>query len=363
MSLDFLDSFSFLWAWMLAFLPLPWIMRLILPPAAQKQLPLFAPHLMARLSKSTSLPSLEANGQQRRIPWLFILLWLLIILAAMRPVWFLTPTTFTASGKDMMLAVDLSGSMEKNDMILDGKPVDRLTSVKAVVSQFIKKRQGDRMGLVVFGTQAFLQSPLTYDLKTVESLLNQTEIGMAGNNTAIGDAIGITLKHLRQAHQKNAVMILLTDGSNTAGTVQPIDAAKQAKKMGLKIYTIGIGRSQASAMSVFFGGSDMDLATLKNIAKITGGQFFYAADTDKLNKVYDSIDKLESTPHELHQYRMREELFVWPLGLALLLSLLVVINRLYQPSRLFKNRLNTTETENSSSTSTDSTGPSSGGSL
>ncbi|MBN2607065.1 MAG: VWA domain-containing protein [Thiotrichales bacterium] len=328
--LDFFDSFSFLWAWMLAFLPLPWIIRLILPPASQKQLPLFAPHLMARLSKSARLPSLEANGQQRRIPWLLILLWLLLILAAMRPVWFLTPAAFTQSGKDIMLAVDLSGSMEKNDMTLNGRPVDRLTSVKTVVSQFIKKRQGDRMGLVVFGTQAFLQSPLTYDLKTVESLLNETEIGMAGNNTAIGDAIGITLKHLRQAHQKNAVMILLTDGSNTAGTVQPIDAAKQAKKMGLKIYTIGIGQSQESAMNVFFGGSDMDLATLKNIAKITGGKFFYAADTDKLNQVYASIDKLESTPHLLHQYRMREELFVWPLGLALLLSLLMVAHRLYR---------------------------------
>ncbi|BBN58479.1 vWA domain-containing protein [Hydrogenovibrio marinus] len=328
--LDFFDSFSFLWAWMLAFLPLPWIIRLILPPASQKQLPLFAPHLMARLSKSARLPSLEANGQQRRIPWLFVLLWLFLVLAAMRPVWFLTPAAFTQTGKDMMLAVDLSGSMEKNDMTLNGRPVDRLTSVKTVVSQFIKKRQGDRMGLVVFGTQAFLQSPLTYDLKTVESLLNETEIGMAGNNTAIGDAIGITLKHLRQANQKNAVMILLTDGSNTAGTVQPIDAAKQAKKMGLKIYTIGIGQSQESAMNVFFGGSDMDLATLKNIAKITGGKFFYAADTDKLNEVYASIDKLESTPHLLHQYRMREELFVWPLGLALLLSLLMVAHRLYR---------------------------------
>lgn len=336
MSWTIFDSFSFLWVWMIAFLPLPWIIRLILPPASQRQLPLFAPHLMARLSKSTRLPSLQANGKQRHIPWLFILLWGLLILAAMRPVWFLTPTAFTASGKDMMLAVDLSGSMEKNDMTLDGKPVDRLTSVKTVVSQFIKKRRGDRMGLVVFGTQAFLQSPLTYDLKTVESLLNETEIGMAGNNTAIGDAIGITLKHLRQAHQKNAVMILLTDGSNTAGTVEPMDAARQAKKMGLKIYTIGIGRSQESAMNVFFGGSDMDLATLKNIAKTTGGKFFYAADTKQLNQVYDSIDKLESSPHQLHQYRMREELFVWPLGLILIISLLLAANRLYQPWVRFK---------------------------
>lgn len=330
MSGSFLSSFDFLWVWMVAFLPLPWILRILLKPAEKKHVPLLAPHLLKRLSGRLSQAPYRLNGQGRTVPWFYLLLWGLLILAAMRPVWFLAPATFNASGKDIMLGVDLSGSMEKNDMTLDGNAVDRLTSVKAVVSDFIRKRRGDRMGLVVFGTQAFLQSPLTYDLHTVNTLLQETEIGMAGNNTAIGDAIGITLKHLKQMHQKHAVMILLTDGSNTAGAVQPMDAAKQAKKMGLKIYTIGIGRAPASAMSVFFGGNDMDVATLKAIAKMTGGQFFSASDTNQLNEVYQTINKLESTEHQIHQYRQREELFVWPLGLALLLSFLPAVFRIFR---------------------------------
>lgn len=334
MSFAFFDNFHFLWPWMVAFLPLPWLVRIIMRAADQKQLPLLAPHLVQRLQTQASQNIISPSLHRRRMPVTFLAIWLLLILAAMRPIWFLTPANFTASGKDIMLAVDLSGSMETNDMPLDGKAVDRLTSVKKVVSDFIQKRQGDRMGLVVFGSQAFLQSPLTYDLHTVNTLLQETQIGMAGNNTAIGDAIGITLKHLKQAHQKNAVMILLTDGSNTAGTVKPLDAANQAKKMGLKIYTIGIGQSSQNTMNAFFGGNgggDMDLATLQNIAKITGGKFFNAADSRQLNQVYETINQLESSEHQLHQYRLREELFVWPLGLALLLSLWLAFNRIYHP--------------------------------
>ncbi|WP_373018594.1 VWA domain-containing protein [Thiomicrorhabdus sp.] len=321
------QNFEFLWPWMIAFLPLPWLVRLLMKPVQQQQTALLAPQIMQRVSTQFAKESLiQPEVKTRKIPWLFVLLWGLFILAAMRPIWYLTPTPFTTSGKDMILAVDLSGSMQKADMYLDGKDVDRLTAVKSVVAEFIEQRQGDRMGLIVFGSQAFLQSPLTYDLKTVKTLLNETEIGMAGNNTAIGDAIGLTLKHRMKNHQNESVLVLLTDGSNTAGEVDPIKAAEKAAQLGLKIYTIGVGQvKHRIGLDAFFNGgkSDMDIDSLKKIAELTHGQFFLANDTRQLQEIYQSINQLESVEHEVHSYRLRSELYVWPLGLAFLISLLL----------------------------------------
>lgn len=329
---SFWDSLHFIWPLMLSVFPLPWVIRRLWKPANQEQTPLLAPQIMHRVEQQLVQPKwVQPTQQNRLMPMSMIFLWSLLILAAMRPVWFLTPTPFNATGKDMILAVDLSGSMHTNDMQMGAHDVNRLTAVKSVVHQFIQKRQGDRLGLVVFGTQAFIQSPLTYDLKTVQTLLDETAIGMAGNNTAIGDAIGLTLKHLKSmgAKANKTVLILLTDGSNTAGAVQPIAAAKRAKKAGLKIYTIGIGRQKSSGLGSFFNptSSDMDVATLKRIAKITGGKFFYAPDTLILNKVYQTINKLESSPYQLHQYRLQTELYPWPLGLFMILSLLLVVRQ------------------------------------
>ncbi|MBD3611312.1 MAG: VWA domain-containing protein [Hydrogenovibrio crunogenus] len=333
------QQFEFIWPWMIAFAPLPWLIRILLKPAVQRQTPLLAPHLMQRLRHTPQPQFVQANRRSIKIPLTGIFLWSLVVLAAMRPVWFLNTTPFQASGKDLMLAVDLSGSMEKTDMPLRGVEVDRLTAVKSVVKNFIQKRQGDRMGLVVFGSQAFLQSPLTYDLNTVETLLNETEIGMAGNNTAIGDAIGIALKHLHQNSEKKAVLILLTDGSNTAGAVQPLDAAKQAQEMGLKIYTIGIGQNQATGLDAFIFGPNrnMDTTTLQKIAELTQGRFFMAKDTNQLNEIYQLIDQLEASQHDINNYRLREELFIWPLGLTFLLSLLLMGLKLYPLPHAVKN--------------------------
>ncbi|NPA71198.1 MAG: VWA domain-containing protein, partial [Gammaproteobacteria bacterium] len=295
-----LSDIEFVWPWVIAFLPLPWIIRRILHAVPQKQTPLIAPHIIHRVEHElTQDHRLNTAPQSSKIPPFFILLWLLILLAAARPIGYLTSTPFEVSGKEMMLAVDLSGSMQKQDMYLNGQDVNRLLAVKSVVSDFIQKRKGDRIGLVVFGTQAFLQSPLTYDLTTVNSLLHETEIGMAGNNTAIGDAIGLTLKHLQKSKAKKAVLILLTDGSNTAGKVNPIEAAKRAKQMGLKIYTVGVGRiASRTGLDMFLGNkSDMDIDTLKRISDITQGQFFQANDTEQLSRIYQFINQLESTEH------------------------------------------------------------------
>lgn len=322
-----LNQIEFLSAWMLAFLPLPWIIRRFIKPVAQQHNPLLAPQIMARVAEQIPQNKIIKDGRKKaRIPLLFILLWSLLILAAMRPIWYLNPTPFEVSGKELMLAVDLSGSMRKEDMYLGGDDVNRLVAVKSVVSQFIEQRKGDRIGLIVFGTQAFLQSPLTFDLHTVKTLLNETEIGMAGNNTAIGDAIGLTLKHLEKTkknQQTKAVLILLTDGSNTAGRVDPIKAAEKAKQLGLKIYTVGVGRIQdRTGLDIFLAGkSEMDIESLKRISKITNGQFFQANDTQQLSKIYQYINQLESSDHEVNNYRHRSELYVWPLGTAFILSL------------------------------------------
>ena len=326
------QNLTFVWPWMIAFLPLPLIIRLILPPAPKPQVPLYAPHLVQQLLPLMQQQKrLEPKANPQKMPWFALLLWLLVLIAAMRPIWYLTPTPFQQTGKDLILAVDLSGSMQKTDMQLGGYSVDRLTAVKSVVKQFIQQRKGDRMALVVFGTQAFIQSPLTYDLKTIGQLLEETQIGMAGNNTAIGDAIGLTLKHLQNIGSKGqqTVLILLTDGSNTSGAVSPLEAAEKAKQMGLKIYTIGVGQVAQSALGGLIRISgEMDIKTLKAIAQMTGGQFFLASDAQQLQQVYQQINQLEASTYQVNQYRLRSELYLWPLGLALLLSFLWAIKRL-----------------------------------
>ncbi|HBQ45419.1 MAG TPA: hypothetical protein DD716_07230 [Thiomicrospira sp.] len=338
-TIQFISSLSqveFLEPWVLALLPLPWILRLLIKPVAKVETPLLAPHILQRLNRLTNHSDylIQPNSVRHSLPGLAIIMWLLVVLAAMRPVLFIEPTSFTASGKDLILAVDLSGSMEKNDMILHGKKVDRLTSVKSVVADFIEQRQGDRLGLVVFGSQAFIQSPLTHDLTTLNQLLQETEIGMAGNNTAIGDAIGLTLKHLANQTRPSKVkpiLILLTDGSNTDGKVDPIDAAKKAKEMGLKIYTIGIGKARLSSIDAFLNrGRHMDIDTLKTIAEISGGEFFLASDSRQLNKIYQHINQLELSEHQIYQYRLRTELYPWLLGAALIISFLIAISYLIQ---------------------------------
>ncbi|WP_044412330.1 VWA domain-containing protein [Thiomicrospira microaerophila] len=317
------ENFGFIWPWMIAFLPLPWLIRPFLKPAQQKQIPLLAPHLVSRLRVNQSVQPLQKpSADGLRLPLLFLALWLVLLLAAMRPVWFLTPTPFESTGRDMLLSVDLSGSMEKPDMLLNGRNVDRLVALKSVVDDFIVQRQGDRMGLIVFGTEAFMVSPLTYDLSAIQQLLQETQIGMAGNNTAIGDSIGLAIKHLQGVRNNKAVLVLLTDGSNNAGAVEPLDAAKKAAEVGLVIHTIAFGDVQAggSRNRVF----DIDTETLEAISALTGGESFVASQTQQLAEIYKRINEIESTQFTLNQFRARTELFSWPLGLALLLSFYLV---------------------------------------
>ena len=227
-----------------------------------------------------------------------------------------------------MLAVDISGSMQTEDMVINGRPVMRLTAVKMVAGEFVEQREGDRLGLILFGDQAYLQTPLTFDRRTLHILLNEAAIGLAGKSTAIGDAIGLAVKRLRGQPEKNRVLILLTDGTNTAGSVDPLKAADLAASEGVRIYTIGVGADDMmpGPFRMLLGaGRELDEASLQAIAQKTGGRYFRARDTRSLQQIYALLDEIEPVSEDEQSYRPVEELYAWPLALALLLSLLTAL--------------------------------------
>lgn len=318
------------WPWLLLALPLPWLVRRYLPRVARlEEAPLRVPFLE---DFQTGRHATRRRVLRRDLI-LASLAWLLLSLAAARPQWLGDPVELGVSGRDLMLAVDLSESMTTRDFILAGAAVDRLTALKSVAHDFIQRRVGDRLGLILFGSQAYLQVPLTFDRKTVETLLDEAVIGLAGRKTAIGDAIGLAVKRLRRHPGAREVLILLTDGANTAGEVMPIKAAELAAREGLVIYTIGIGADEMEVHSLFGSrrinpSADLDEITLSRIAKLTGGRYFRARDTDGLRKIYTLLDKLEPVQREQQLFRPRSPLFQWPLGLALLLSLALILGRL-----------------------------------
>ncbi|MEX1033660.1 MAG: VWA domain-containing protein, partial [Cellvibrionaceae bacterium] len=230
--------------WPLVFwlLPLPLLIYWQLPPARREEAALRVPFY--RDLESVSGDYRSAGRQPAPLILSLFLLWLLALTAAAGPKWIGDPVRLPSSGRDLLLAVDLSGSMETADMVLNGQPVNRITVIKAVVGDFVKRRESDRLGLILFGTQAYLQAPLTFDRNTVNTLLQEARLGFAGEKTAIGDAIGLATKRLLDRPESHRVVILLTDGANTAGAVDPVQAAELAKEAGVKIYTIGIGADE-----------------------------------------------------------------------------------------------------------------------
>ena len=262
--------------------------------------------------------------------WAAALVWALLVAAASRPQWLGEFTQLPVSGRDLMLAVDVSGSMKEKDFVIGRRRVDRLTAAKAVVGDFIEKREGDRIGLIVFGGRPYLQMPLSFDLDSVGEMLDETYIGLAEENrTAIGDAIGLALKRLRQYEHSNRVLILLTDGVNNAGSFAPGTAATLAAEEGMKIYTIGIGadRETARRMGLFFRRFDLDEKTLREVAKRTGGRYFRARDTNELKEIYALLNQLEVIERDPELFQTRTALYPWPLGAALLLAVLLLLLR------------------------------------
>lgn len=315
------------WPWLLTVLPLPLLVRWLLPAHTKPdQAALKVPFLDDFIEVEAS-----TRSQKRQWPLLLAAIaWLLLVLASARPQWLGEPIEQAVSGRDLMLAVDLSGSMEVQDFIINKRAVDRLTAIKWVANDFINRRVGDRLGLILFGSQAYLQTPLTFDRLTVMTLLNEAAIGLAGDNTAIGDAIGLAIKRLQNQPVDSRVLILLTDGANTAGEVSPLKAAELAAANHLKIYTIGVGADEMIVRS-FFGNrkvnpsADLDENTLVKIAESTGGRYFRARNTDELNNIYMLLDKLEPVEKDKQFFRPRTDLFYWPLAMALLLAGLIGI--------------------------------------
>ncbi len=322
---------EFQWPWALAALPLPLLVRWLLSRVSGER------EAALRVPAVDAFRTGEARGRAARGNlWMLILAalaWLALVSAAARPQWQGEMVDLPVSGRDLMLAVDISGSMQTRDFRLGARVVDRLTATKAVATQFIEKREGDRIGLVLFGRQAYLQTPLTFDVQTVNTLLLEAEVGFAGKETAIGDAIGLALKRLRDGPESDRVLILLTDGANTAGEIEPIKAAELAATEDLRVYTIGIGgdrRGSGFSLRGLRPVSDLDEDTLRGIAEITGGKYFRAHDTAELARIYELLDQLERTDSDVGGFRPRRALFYWPLSFALALAVGLFLWREWQ---------------------------------
>ncbi len=329
------------WPWMAAAAPLPWLHYRLRRMAQPGGMALYLPFAEA-LGGAAAAP-----GATHRVGgWLFALLWLLLIIAAMRPQWLGDPLPAPTTGRRIILAVDVSGSMNTRDM---ANNASRLQVVQQVAGEFIDGRQGDQIGLILFGTQPYVQAPLTPDLATVHRFLDESQVGFAGTETAIGDAIGMAIKRLRAEAAASAgsaaeagagagrepaasaehattaagrtVLILLTDGESNAGTLQPLQAARFAAQEGLHIYTIGVGAAASGGFFGFSGNNDLDEVTLKAIAKETGGKYFRATDARALQTVYSEIDRLEPVAGREQWLRPTDEWFPYPLAAALLLSI------------------------------------------
>lgn len=305
-------DFGFLWPYAVLALPLPWLLRRWLGPARVSSGALWVPVL----SDYTAAAGNSPHARARWPLWVASLVWCLLVLAVMRPVWINTTQRVPLTGRDLWVAVDLSTSMGQTDFELDGHRVARLKAAKKVAKEFIAGRRGDRVGLLVFGTHAYIQAPLTLDRRTVQILLDQAHVGMAGGKTAIGDAIGLAVKHAQAAAAAPAqqVLVLLSDGDNTAGTLQPDVAARLAAQQRLKIYTIGLSGTPYA--------DKHGLAQLRRIAGTTHGAFALASSTAMLKRAFSDINRLQpaSRPESVSLYTA---LFPWPLGAALLIVLLV----------------------------------------
>jgi Ca-activated chloride channel family protein len=329
--------FSFHWPWLAILLPVPLLVRMFWPrkravretTSEAVRTTLLHPSMIhlqeAFVTKRPGKPLTNTIYSA-----LLGLLWALLVLALMRPQWLVPHTEVKTAGYDLMLAVDTSRSMTALDFTVNDKPVSRMAVVKGVIDKFIQSRAGDRIGLTIFGNQAFVLSPLTLDGEAVRRILDEVLPGMAGDATAIGDGIGLSVKKLRDRPKGSRVLILVTDGENTSGVIPPIEAARLAAREGIRIYTIGVGTNQKELQMLGRDGRyhmetdvGLDEDVLRKIAETTGGAYFRATNARALEEIYQQIDKLEKTEAESRTVMVPSPLFRWPLGAALLVLVLI----------------------------------------
>lgn len=307
---------SFAYLWIFALLPLPWLLRAVLPPRRVSEVAVRVP-FGDRLRSAIESRNLGGEAVKRTREW-FVqgVLWVLLIIALARPQWLEPPMTKELPTRDLLLLVDLSGSMQADDFEdAAGAKVDRLSAVKEVLDEFLTKREGDRVGLVVFGDAPFLQAPFSTDLDLSRQLLEETAVGMAGAKTAFGDAIGLGVNLFEESDAPAKTIIALTDGNDTKSQVPPVEAARVASQRDIRIHTVAIG-DPASV-----GEEKLDEDTLKKVSETAGGSYFFAADREALSGIYDELDKIETRQVDVISHRPKRDLFFWPLLVALLVSL------------------------------------------
>lgn len=316
---------SFLHPWLLLLAPLPWILKRVLPPRPRSSTALRVP-FGRRLEKAISEVPLATQAKRGTIGTLLpILVWLLVLTALARPQWIEAPVEKLEPTRDLLLLVDLSASMQAEDFTdAAGKKVDRLTAVKGILGDFLEKREGDRVGLVVFGDSPFLQSPFSTDLSLSRQLLDETAVGMAGPRTALGDAIGLGINLFDSSDAPAKTIIALTDGNDTKSQVPPVEAARVAADRDIRIHTVAIGDPTS------VGEQKLDQETLDQVAEITGGRSFFAGDREELVGIYDELDKIETREVKKLSHRPRRDLFAVPVLIALLISMLSKV-RLHRP--------------------------------
>lgn len=317
------------WPWALVLVLLPLILKWRKPGAQSVDAPVLpVGHWLS------DLPGVSRRGNAVPL-WqqlLLFLMWTLLVVALARPQHVGEQVQMPVSGRDLMLVVDISPSMDEQDMVLQGRSINRLQAVKHVLDDFISRRQGDRLGLILFGTEPYVQAPLTFDLETVRTLMREAGLGMAGRATAIGDAVGLATKRLRNRPQDQRVVVLLTDGANTAGEITPDKATEIAAAASIRLYTIGIGAESIVQRGLLGSrrvnpSRDLDENLLTRMAQQTGGEYFRARSLPELELIYESIDQLEPIELEGKFYRPVTELYVWPAGLAVILWLALFLVR------------------------------------
>ena len=304
--------------WALLLLPAPWLVWRFAPPHRERTPALRLPFFRRFAAAAGAEPRPGSTVLARRPLQLIVagVVWALLVTALARPERVGEPVEIVNAARDVILAIDISGSMDARDFVAeDGSRVQRLEAVKRVVGRFIEARQGDRVALIVFGAQAFVQAPFTEDLQTVRGLLERTEVGMAGPHTVIGDAIGLAIRTFEASEIDRRLLILLSDGADTGSRMSPLNATEIAARNGVDIYTIGVGDPAAS------GENQVDLAALEDIAARANGQFFFADDEAGLAAVYRRIDEAAPRQVETLSFRPREPLGHWPLGAAALLTI------------------------------------------
>ncbi|MBO6774560.1 MAG: VWA domain-containing protein [Marinibacterium sp.] len=302
----------------LGLLPLPWLIWRLMPPVREKVTALRFP-FFRRIAEAAGADPREGAVVLVR-SWVqmaaALTVWALVVVALAQPERVGQPVEMTRAARDVLLAIDISGSMDARDFPgEDGKPLQRLEAVRNVVKEFVTRRDGDRIALIVFGSKAYVQAPLTEDLTTILDLLDRTQVGMAGPHTALGDSIGLAIRTFEASEIKDRLMILLSDGSDTASRMSPVNAAEIAAGDGVEIFTIGVGDPEAS------GENRVDLVALQDIARRTGGAYFFAADESALTSVYDRVDAMAPRVTETLSFRPRKSLAHWPMGLAVLIAL------------------------------------------